>query len=600
VPNLFNVFNVADEYQRAGLPDEAERLYLSILDLIPDQPDTLDRLGVSRLRTGRVDEAIDLFRRAIDREASVADFHIHLGRAYETNGRRHEAATAFARAMVLLLNAGAPWREYGVLAEFVRRNAAETRRKANEILMSAPIAVDDVSRLSLAFHLTGDVDHYRSLAEGVLRSPPAPATLHRIYWGMTSRLFQGGAEIGDAAAFHRGPLAEVWRLFVEETARTFDVASALRPKRAVSEVRRVAIVTNQLLGEGHQPTVDALELTHRLRVESKLETLLVNTNAWAADDSGAFVPEVTFNIADAYDGDKIVRAGEVEARVISHIDRSFDRSRVIATLASIETFDPDVVVAFGGSNLYADLLVNTRPVVCLPTTSGYTHSLATLVLGYSSEDTTGDRSGDEAACFRPNAFGFSIREPEADATREALGLPRDGDLFMVVGNRLDVEVTDAFLDTMEALIAELPTARVVFAGRTTTLAKRLADRPHAERLHAVGHVRAVRALHRHAIAAVSPPRQGGGGSVATALAEGIPVVTTGGDTARVAGPEMTVADTTAMMETCVRLATDPAFRAELSAAARARFARIGDRSAAAARLVEYCREAAGTAVVDRF
>jgi len=589
--NLFQAFHRAQELHVAGRLDEAEEICRNLLEKIPEQPDTLDELGLIRLHTGRPSEAVELFRRAIEREPRVRDFHAHFGLALEACGRPRDAARALVRGAALLMRAGATWSEYGAFFEHVRRYDADTRDEACEVLLSELSDVDATMRLSSAFFVTGDVVYLEELIETVSRVPPPLPVIRHIYWGIALRLFQGCVRRGDAGAFHQGPFADFWRLFVRETARVCDPAPMFGPRRRITALRRVAVITNQMLNERHQPTTDVLELAHKLREERGLDTLIVNTNALPTGDDSAFIPRFTFNVADMYEGDKRLSLGAVSARVISREGGPFDRDGVRATLALIEDFDPDAVLAFGGGNIYADLLVGRRPVVCLPTVSGYTHSAADLVLGYSDDDETGGRSGEELTRFRRNSFGFAIREAGPDIPLSDFGLPDDGDLFLVVGNRLDIEVTDAFLDAMETLIDRLPTARIVFAGETTTLERRLAARSRADRLHAPGFVGRIREMCRLATAAVNPPRQGGGGSAATALAEGLPVVTTGGDTAAVAGGEMTVADLSAVIDRCVRLATDPSFRYRQRSAARARFEQMGDRSAVARRIVAHLEEA---------
>jgi len=590
MPDLSREFEIAREHHRAGRVAEAERIYREILALVPEQPDTLHLLGVLRLQAGYPEEAVEMIARAVEAVADEPRFHANLGHALNTLGRGREAALAFARALVLVENANEPWGEVGSLAELIRRRDPEARKAAAEIVAQGLTGADPTRRLSLLFHLTGDVRWFSDLAERVLIAPPPVAALRHVYWGVTLRLFQGAAEIGDVGAFHSGPLDRVWRLLVAETSRL--LADQPTPRRSTGEIRRIAIVTNQMLGEGHQPTMDAFDLAHRIHAEHGIETLIVNTDAMPTQTESGFVPEYNFNVSREYREEFTLNVRGMEAQMVSHPDFRFNRAGIGSVLASIDDFDPDVVVGFGGGNLFADLAARSRPVVCLPTTSGLIHSLATLVLGYSVDDTNGGRSGEDVKRFRPHSFGFAIPEAGPELPRSAFGLPEDGDLFVVVGNRLDVEVTDAFLDTCEALIARLPSARIVFAGATETLEGRLAARSRAERFHAPGNVDAIRALYRHATAFVSPPRQGGGGSAAAALAEGLPVVTLRGDTAAVAGAAATVAGDAALIETCVRLAVDPAHRAERVAEARARFAMIGDRSVAVARLVERCREAA--------
>ena len=111
-------------------------------------------------------------------------------------------------------------------------------------------------------------------------------------------------------------------------------------------------------------------------------------------------------------------------------------------------------------------------------------------------------------------------------------------------------------------------------------------------MRCLGEVADIRALYGRCTALLNPPRQGGGGGAAYALAEGVPVVTYGwGDGASVSGPDFCVADRDAYLERAATLATDADAHAAAAAAARARFAAIGDRHRCVERLLAYGEEA---------
>lgn len=586
---------VATEHHRAGRIGEAERLYRDVLAISPGQPDALHLLGVLALQSGRPADAVDLITQAVAGDDGEAMFHANLGHALHAVGRHRDAALAFARGLVRLCNAGESWANVGALTGLIRRYDPESRRAAGAEVANHYALGDVMRRCSLLFYLTGDLVHYEELVRTALAEPErfTVASLHYAYWGIAMQLFRGEATSGNVGAFSIGDFRRYYRTVVEETRRRFGVDQRLKPAGRRGDVRRVALITNQMLSEGHQPTVDAFDFARRLQDEQGLDVLIVNANAMAITAENGFVPEYAYNVTDSYTGMQMIGGQGSRVRMVSFPDARFDEAKVHAILDEVERFDPDAIVAFGGANTVADLFAYTRAVVCLPTSSGLPPSLARIVLGWSETDTTAGWPAAARQAFRPFGFGWSLPPTGAGRTRAGHGLPEGGPLFVVVGNRLDAEVTDGFLDTLDQLLTRLPEASIAFAGAVTALPARVAARPHGNRMISLGHVEDIRALYRIATALINPPRQGGGASVAYALAEGLPVITpAGGDGAAVAGPAFIVAGAADIVDRAAGLAADPALHARQAEDARARFAAVGDRRRAAERLLGYCRDAA--------
>nr|WP_245986980.1 glycosyltransferase [Azospirillum thermophilum] len=278
--------------------------------------------------------------------------------------------------------------------------------------------------------------------------------------------------------------------------------------------------------------------------------------------------------------------------MISFPQKRFDEEKLHAVVDAVERFDPDLVVAFGGSNTVADLFARSRAVVCIPTSTGITPSLARLILGFGPEDGARGWPEEIRDRFRPFSFGYTLPETGGGGSRGDFGLPDEGPVYVVVGNRLDIEAGPEFLARLDALLDRVPAARVAFAGAVESLPERVAALRNAPRFHVLGHVDDIRALYRVATAYLNPPRQGGGGSAAFALAEGLPVVTLpAGDVASIAGGAFIVVDQADFEARAAALADDADLRASLSAQARSRFAEAADRKASVEKLMAYGLEA---------
>src|SRR5438128_1037719 len=85
--SIDDLIRTAIEHHNAGRIQQAEELYLQVLAERPDDPDVLHLAGLAALQTSRFQLAVDRITAAIAIEASIADFHNHLGSALLSLGR---------------------------------------------------------------------------------------------------------------------------------------------------------------------------------------------------------------------------------------------------------------------------------------------------------------------------------------------------------------------------------------------------------------------------------------------------------------------------------------------------------------------------------
>ncbi len=95
------LFDSAILLHQQGKLEQAERIYRHILGQLPQQPDTLNALGVLLYQHGRALEAISLLRKAIKVSRDAAPIYINLGEACRTAGQFSEARKAFEKAIQL-------------------------------------------------------------------------------------------------------------------------------------------------------------------------------------------------------------------------------------------------------------------------------------------------------------------------------------------------------------------------------------------------------------------------------------------------------------------------------------------------------------------
>ena len=94
-------FGEATAAHQQGRFADAERIYGDILRQQPRHFDALHRLGVIAAQTGRTEQAVELFRKAIKLDTTVAAAHRNLGIALLELKRHKDALSAFDKAIAL-------------------------------------------------------------------------------------------------------------------------------------------------------------------------------------------------------------------------------------------------------------------------------------------------------------------------------------------------------------------------------------------------------------------------------------------------------------------------------------------------------------------
>lgn len=482
-------------------------------------------------------------------------------------------------------------------AERLRRLDADARRAVVEAVVFDRTGGDVVLKNSLLFRITGDLFFFRQIVHPVFARAPSLNLdfIHYIYWAIQRQLFLVTKSSSLISDFSANEMFRLYKMLVTECSRRLPARALPRPGSARAPIRKVLFVINQYLGPLHQPSREVFHYAAAIRAHHGLETGIVNANLMPLEAVAPFFPPMIANLDDRFSGRQRV---EVDGEVVSMYSvrgHRFDTDKLERVLGAVAAADPDVVVSFGGSCVAADLLAGVRPSLCVPTGSWLIHSLADVVFAFNS-----DQPLDMPSCLFPSRVaqpfrrGFPLPKTWQTLVRTEIGIAGDATVFAVVGNRLDDEVTDDFLEMIDAILGRVPDGVVVIAGAVRTLADRVTGRGSATRVRCLGSVDDIRALYRITDLLLNPARAGGGASVAYALAEGVPVVTFAqGDGGAVAGAEFAVPDRQAYVARAVAIATTDALRRDLGARARTRFALVGDTRPAIDTLVAHARALAG-------
>lgn len=126
---------IAVQMHSEGQLDVAETIYRRILELLPDEPDALNFLGMLVMIRGRREEALDLIQRSLAADPTLGVRYVNLGNVLLSLERVDEAVAAFERAIEEAPDSATAYSNVGVAYMIQRRldDAERAYRRAIEL-----------------------------------------------------------------------------------------------------------------------------------------------------------------------------------------------------------------------------------------------------------------------------------------------------------------------------------------------------------------------------------------------------------------------------------------------------------------------------------
>ena len=354
----------------------------------------------------------------------------------------------------------------------------------------------------------------------------------------------------------------------------------------------IIVITNQLLGLQHAPTIDCMDYCHVLQTRLRKKVFLINTADMPWTLQLPYYNAVRFNYTEDYSKvGKLSFKGEL-------IDFYQCRkpmpnlAEVRAIVGTVLSRKPSFVLSLGHSNVAADVCAPFLTVATMPFGTNLPRAKSNVFIlprprkpedaAFMQEWRIRDEQVVEAE------YTFRLPDRTASVTRAELGLPQDAHVIAIVGNRLAEEMTAPVAAELAELLAEVPQAFVAFLGTFPGYSRLAEKHPiFRQRSAFLGYHQDVLAVYERCDAYFNPPRYGGGSSAAFALAVGLPVLTRDtGDVANIAGRNFVFASFDDIKAFVKRAVSDDAHRAEWAQKAKARFAAISDREGMLRRIVE--------------
>lgn len=304
------------------------------------------------------------------------------------------------------------------------------------------------------------------------------------------------------------------------------------------------ILTVQFLEERHAPTGSIIERVKAYKALGK-EVVVINTAEICLVNG--YVPMYNVNIGNVlkeYDDISEIQIGNYKTAFLQ-IPRDLPVPYKMQVLAyMINRVKPYYILAVGTGSVLADLCGNIVPCASMAivfSTLPYTKNKMRILgrkLTEKEINTYRDRDDD----IIESKFTFELKPQKSFFSRKELGISEDRFVLVVVGTRLQFDITDVFMEMLQQVCTD--GCYVIFAGIMDNHKELMEKYPIvAKNSLYKGYCEDMLALLEICDLYVNPDRTGGGFSVIEAFSKGKPgVYLRKGDVYTAGGEEFAVDD----------------------------------------------------------
>lgn len=424
--------------------------------------------------------------------------------------------------------------------------------------------------LSMQMKLEKNVNYTNQYLECVYNTTPYGAEEYYFVWNQFKAigLMKLAAINGDTTELLHKMYHEAYRINSLQLDKKLSLISKERKRN------RVLVLTIQFLASGHAPTNTVMERCKSLAQMGK-EVYLINTAEQYI--LKGYIPlhgTITANVLEENYTKKYLQIEDFSIPFMQLSEHMSLEKRLDQIISVINEFKPWYILSIGSGSMLADLCGRVVPCAAMALAfSTLPHTMNQMkILGRQASDKEREEWKDKKII--ESRFTFELKKQKGHFTRREMNLPEDKFLLVVVGIRLDYEVTEEFLHMFENILEKQAGCFVVFAGVYDSFSSMLESHPQLKgNTQFIGYCEDIPALMEICDLYVNPKRLGGGFSVIEAFVKGVPgVYLPMGDVYVAGGEEFAVADFEKMEEQIMRYQNDSQYYQEMSVKAKKRAA----------------------------
>lgn len=332
----------------------------------------------------------------------------------------------------------------------------------------------------------------------------------------------------------------------------------------------VLISTIQFLDETHAPTRTVIERAKALKHLGKTVVIINTAEQYTMKGYLPMYSTGFGRVLEKYNNVNELKIGNDRFPFIQMPEHSPIKYRMEVMAKLLQKYKPYYILSIGTGSMLADLCGNIVPC-------------ASMALAFSTFPKTMNKmkilgrnlyKGEEKLYIEDDIiesrFTFELKPQKGIFSRESKGLPEDRFILVVIGIRLEFEITDGFMEMLEKVCSK--GCYVVFAGIMDNYNNLMESYPavSANSLF-IGYCDDILALMDICDLYVNPDRLGGGFSIIEAFVKGKPgVYLKSGDVYTAGGESFAVDNFNEMAEQILKYKEDKDYYNSMSGLARER------------------------------
>ncbi|MEA1922160.1 MAG: hypothetical protein U9N63_05835 [Pseudomonadota bacterium] len=312
--------------------------------------------------------------------------------------------------------------------------------------------------------------------------------------------------------------------------------SAILKTKKTKRIKRIAIISPQILGMRHSPTREAFNIACHLEAHHACEVFIFNTNGMNYSNNFQIYDPMIANHVSGFSGKKSIKIDYMEfvnktINLISFPAERMSTRKIADILQALSFLEVDAVISHGENLFIQDAIYQTVPSI-FATTGGvvpFAHSDAYWVPGNLLTSTLKDTALKYGHADFMEESMLVTPEGRADevADRSLFSLPDDAVIYLVVSTRMVDEIDSSFSGMCTKLLNSNRKAYILLAGVNDINLEPLFDKEmvRSQRIINAGFQNDLPAICLMSDIYLNPFRMGGGTSSQTAILNGLPVVT---------------------------------------------------------------------------